>query len=132
MQKNDVQQLNGSQVKMEHQKSTDTQKWTKDNTKKFLSGEWQVWQQFHGLNEQNNILQRSLQSFKTNYYITLWNTGVFKQTDKQILWLNSITEIENTEFTLVTEEVQTSKIYPKTIPLVRNETSKIHTPSNNQ
>ena len=75
------------------------------------------------LDHQDNTLQRSLQSFQTNYYISLRNSGIYKQTDKQTVWLNYPTDAENNKFTLLEEGEGTWEIFLKTIPLARNQKS---------
>ena len=73
------------------------------------------------LEHQDNTLQRSLQSFQVNYCISLRNSGMYKQINKQTIWLNSLTEPENTEFTLV--GVGAYQISPEINPFVRNQMS---------
>ena len=51
--------------------------------------------------KQYNTIQESLQIFETNCCISLKNCKIYKQTQKQTIWLNSLTEVENTEFYLV-------------------------------
>ena len=53
------------------------------------------------LNHQNDTLPRSQQSFQRNFSIYLRTSGTKKQSDKWTILLNSLTEVENTDFNLV-------------------------------
>lgn len=55
---------------------------------------------FMHLNHQGYTRQRFLQSFQ-NCSISVRNGGIYRQTNKQSMWQNSLTEDENIKFTLV-------------------------------
>ena len=54
--------------------------------------------EFMHLDYHDITLLRPLQIFKTNYYISLKTIGINKQTNKQPISLNCLTEVENTEY----------------------------------
>ena len=84
---------------------------------------------FMYVDHQDNIIQTSRQSFPINYFISLRNSGIYRQISKETFWLNRLTEVEIIEFTLV-EEGGLGDI-PKPIPLARSQV-KSRTPLNNQ
>ena len=77
--------MNGSQEMEEHKKAT-IQKNGRNPTQNNSLGESDMWENnFMHLDHRYNTLQKSLKSFQTNYCISLRNSGIYKQTDKQTI-----------------------------------------------